>query len=117
MRQQIGIGDQCRAEILPLLQRVFLQQSLAKPVDREDRRLVELIERPLQGRLMLPQLARGPLQRLPHARLQLAGRLFRERDEQDLVQRRRCLGQEAQHELLDGVGLPRAGGSLDHCVT
>ena len=44
--QQFDVIHQFAAlKILPLLQGVFLQEALAEAVDREDRRLIEMIER------------------------------------------------------------------------
>ena len=101
------------AEVLALLKSVLLQQPLAETVDREDRRLIEMVERGLQR---IGVLAQGSLERLAQAYLEVAGRLFGEGDQQDAVERGAGVDQQAQHELLDPVGLPRPRGGLDHCM-
>jgi hypothetical protein len=50
------------------------------------------------------------------SRRQLAGRLVRERDREDLLDRQFPDEQELQDEVLEGVGLARAGGGLDDSV-
>src|ERR1019366_7280989 len=59
--------------------------------------------------MLVPFLDRAH-EHFSQAFLEFAGGFLREGDDEDLVEGYGLVGQEAQHELLDGMRLARAGG-------
>ena len=105
-------------------ERILHQHAITKPVDREDRCVVEpgdRIAQPLARRIVdLPHgpgggVLRGPrepIEQVADPQPQLGDRLVRERDEQDLAELR-AGEHEIDDAMLEEVGLARAGGRLD----
>src|SRR5262249_14909100 len=89
-------------------------------VNRKNRRLIELRERPFKRRPLVGRGKHLALESVAQAPAQLAGRLLAEGDEQDLIERhlRFALrfGQKTDHQTFERVGLTGAGGRLQHGV-
>ncbi len=109
-------GGHLEGRVDPRLDRSLLEQIRAEPMDRPDVGEFQLGERPLQmtgGVAARRGPAAGDLDLGAQTELHLAGRLFREGDPHDGVERGATGSKNLDDPAHQGGGLPRAGRRLD----
>ncbi len=113
--QALGLLDELRIEGESALEGALLQRPLTEAVDREDRGLVEALERPAQvRRARFPFGGRDRLSNAqPDALPQLRRRGLGERHDQDVGGTQPMLDQQAEIERRQREGLSGAGARLD----